>query len=235
MLSRLQNLKPNWVIISTRYGTVCPQAVIILHRCACMKYQRVMGRKGYRGYRRVGDRVAQAAAKLFLEPRVDPHFHPDSYGYRAGKSALDAVGVARQRCWKYNWVIDIDIKGFFDNIDHSLMMGLQRSTLGKNGCCSIVKDGWKLRHRTGKAELQIGGHRSMRPDSHSSSTCLLALWSRPPLYSRWISLLGELYIGIPPTSPDGQSEGFRGPLCFRKRQPIDTHMDQSVSFRVFIR
>ena len=70
----------------------------------------------------VGDRVAQMVAKRFLEPLVEPVFHPDSYGYRPGKSALDAVGQARQRCWQYDWVVDLDIKGFFDNIEHDLMM-----------------------------------------------------------------------------------------------------------------
>jgi len=70
----------------------------------------------------VADRVAQMVAKLYLEPEVEPAFHHDSYGYRPGKSALDAVGQARQRCWRNDWVLDLDIKGFFDNIDHSLMM-----------------------------------------------------------------------------------------------------------------
>ena len=70
----------------------------------------------------VADRVAQMVAKLYLEPEVEPEFHEDSYGYRPGKSALDAVGRARQRCWRNDWVLDLDIKGFFDNIDHSLMM-----------------------------------------------------------------------------------------------------------------
>jgi RNA-directed DNA polymerase len=70
----------------------------------------------------VADRVAQTVAKLYLEPEVEPEFHEDSYGYRPGKSALDAVGQARQRCWRNDWVLDLDIKGFFDNIDHSLMM-----------------------------------------------------------------------------------------------------------------
>ena len=70
----------------------------------------------------VGDRVAQMVAKACLEPLVEPVFHPDSYAYRAGKSALDAVGQTRQRCWRYDWVVDLDIKGFFDNIDHALML-----------------------------------------------------------------------------------------------------------------
>ena len=70
----------------------------------------------------VGDRVAQMVVKMELEPKVEPLFHPDSYGYRPGKSALDAVGTCRQRCWRCDWVVDLDIKGFFDNIDHALMM-----------------------------------------------------------------------------------------------------------------
>src|ERR1035441_6294372 len=59
-------------------------------------------------------RFAQQVVKSKMEPAVDPLFHPDSYGYRPGKSALDAVGQARQRCWRYDWIVDLDIKGFFD-------------------------------------------------------------------------------------------------------------------------
>ena len=70
----------------------------------------------------VSDRIAQMVAKMYFEPEVDCYFHPDSYGYRPGKSAIEAVGVARKRCWRYNWVVDLDIKGFFDNIDHGLLM-----------------------------------------------------------------------------------------------------------------
>jgi group II intron reverse transcriptase/maturase len=70
----------------------------------------------------VGDRVAQTVVKMVLEPLVEPHFHRDSYGYRPGKSAHDAVATARTRCWRANWVIDLDIKGFFDNLDHDLVL-----------------------------------------------------------------------------------------------------------------
>ena len=70
----------------------------------------------------VADRVAQMVVKRHLEPLVEPRFHSDSYGYRPGKSALDAVATARQRCWRSDWVIDLDIKGFFDNLDHDLVM-----------------------------------------------------------------------------------------------------------------
>ncbi len=70
----------------------------------------------------VADRIAQMVVKSGLEPELEDHFHPDSYGYRPGKSAVEAVGVARKRCWQYDWVLDMDIKGFFDNIDHKLLM-----------------------------------------------------------------------------------------------------------------
>lgn len=70
----------------------------------------------------VADRIAQTVVKARLEPELEKIFHVDSYGYRPGKSAIEAVGVARKRCWRYNWVLDIDIKGFFDNIDHKLLM-----------------------------------------------------------------------------------------------------------------
>ena len=70
----------------------------------------------------VSDRIAQTVVKMYLEPMVEPHFHPDSYGYRPRKSALDAVGAARQRCWRYDWIIDLDIRGFFDNLDHALIL-----------------------------------------------------------------------------------------------------------------
>jgi len=80
------------------------------------------GKRRKLGIPTVGDRVGQAVVKDFLEPQVEPIFHEDSYGYRPKKSALEAVGVARKRCWKQNWCIDLDIKGFFDNLDHTLMM-----------------------------------------------------------------------------------------------------------------
>jgi RNA-directed DNA polymerase len=70
----------------------------------------------------VADRIAQQVVKARLEPKVEPLFHADSYGYRPGKSALDAVGQARERCWRYDWVVDLDIKGFFDNLDQNLLL-----------------------------------------------------------------------------------------------------------------
>jgi group II intron reverse transcriptase/maturase len=70
----------------------------------------------------VTDRVAQMVVKQVIEPNLDPVFLADSYAYRPLKSALDAVGVTRERCWRYDWVVEFDIKGLFDNIDHKLLL-----------------------------------------------------------------------------------------------------------------
>ena len=68
------------------------------------------------------DRVAQTVVKEVLEPELEKHFHPDSYGYRPGKSAHQALGQARERCWRSDWVLDLDIRSFFDTLDHDLLL-----------------------------------------------------------------------------------------------------------------
>lgn len=83
----------------------------------------------------VADRIAQTAAKLHIEPFVDPLFHADSYGYRPGRSAKQAVAVTRKRCWHYDWVVEFDIQAAFDQIDHRLLMKAVRRH---------VKEGWAL-------------------------------------------------------------------------------------------
>lgn len=80
----------------------------------------------------VADRIAQTVVAMFLERLVEPVFHPDSYGYRPGRSALDAVAVCRERCWRNDWVIDLDVRAFFDSVDHSRMLkAVQRHTDAK--------------------------------------------------------------------------------------------------------
>jgi len=87
------------------------------------------GGKRKLGIPTVGDRVAQTAVKLYLEPIVEPTFHEDSYGYRPNRSAHDALAVARRRCWEYDWALEIDIVGFFDNLNHDLVLEVvQRHT-----------------------------------------------------------------------------------------------------------
>lgn len=70
----------------------------------------------------IEDRIAQMVAVLVIEPMMESNFHEDSYGYRRGKSAHQALEVARRRCWRYNWVVDLDISRYFDSIDHELLM-----------------------------------------------------------------------------------------------------------------
>jgi RNA-directed DNA polymerase len=70
----------------------------------------------------VADRIAQMVVKLYFEPKVEPIFAKDSYGYRPRKSAIDALRITRERCWRYDWVIELDIRKLFDRIDHELLM-----------------------------------------------------------------------------------------------------------------
>lgn len=99
------------------------------------------GRMRPLGIPTVKDRIAQMVVKQKLEPVMEAIFHPDSYGYRPGRSAHDALDKARKRCWRSNWVLDLDIKGFFDNIDHELMMrAVRRHT--EERCCLLYIERW---------------------------------------------------------------------------------------------
>lgn len=89
----------------------------------------------------VADRIAQMVVKLLFEPYVEPCFLSDSYGYRANKSALDAVDTTRQRCWRYDWVLEFDICGLFDNLDHGLLMkAVKKHT--NNQCIILYISRW---------------------------------------------------------------------------------------------
>jgi len=70
----------------------------------------------------ISDRIAQTVVAMQLEPLVEPRFHQDSYGYRPGKSALDAVGTCRRRCWEFDWIIDLDVQKFFDTVSWDLVV-----------------------------------------------------------------------------------------------------------------
>ena len=113
-----ENLKDNLYKIWNRMssGTYFPPPV------KAVPIPKKSGGERILGIPSVSDRIAQMVVKLTFEPCVEPIFLPDSYGYRPNKSALDAVGVTRTRCWKYDFVLEFDIKGLFDNIDHDLMM-----------------------------------------------------------------------------------------------------------------
>jgi RNA-directed DNA polymerase len=97
-------------------GSYMPPAVRLL------EIPKKGGGKRPLGIPTIADRVGQTVVKARLEQELEPLFHEDSYGYRPGKSAIQAVAKARQRCWAYDWVIDLDIKGFSSNIPHDLLM-----------------------------------------------------------------------------------------------------------------
>ena len=80
------------------------------------------GGKHTLGMSTMGDRVCKMVVKLILGPQVKPHFLEALYGYRLNKLALDAIGITRQRCWKYDWVLEFNMKGLFNNIPHNLLM-----------------------------------------------------------------------------------------------------------------
>lgn len=125
------NLKDNLYKLWNRMssGSYFPSAVKLV------EIPKKGGGKRPLGIPTVADRIAQMAVKMLIEPRIDPYFHKDSYGYRPSKSAKEALGQCRRRCWRSDWLIDIDIKGFFDNVRHDLLM----LALGRH-----VKEQWIL-------------------------------------------------------------------------------------------
>jgi RNA-directed DNA polymerase len=164
------------------------------------------GGKGVRvlGVPTVSDRIAQTVVRSYLEPEVEPLFHPDSYGYRPGRSALDAVATCRQRCWKRDWVIDLDLKAFFDSLDHGLVM----RTVSKHTDLR-----WVLLYveRWLKAPLQMKDGTLVTRDRGTPQGSAIAREINPVVQG-WITYYGRFYkSGMYPSLSASTSISFGGP------------------------
>ncbi|WP_309568777.1 reverse transcriptase domain-containing protein [Paraburkholderia sp. BL6669N2] len=127
----------------------------------------------------VADRVAQMVVKQRLEPQLEPRFHPDSYGYRPGRSAHQAVAMARVRCWQYAWVLDLDIKGFFDSIDHALLMKAIRHHTKCRVTLLYIERGFGLRSvwQTARRSSRTLAHRKAESSVRCWPICFCTMCS----------------------------------------------------------
>jgi RNA-directed DNA polymerase len=105
------------------------------------------------GIATIEDRIAQTVAKIYIEPALEQLFHPDSYGYRPNKSALQAVGVTRERCWKYNWVIEFDIHKAFDELAWSLLLRAVRKHVKERWAVLYIERWLKVPFETAQGML----------------------------------------------------------------------------------
>ena len=122
----------------------------------------------------IADRVAQTTVAMFLEPLVEPRFHPDSYGYRPGRSPHDALRVCRERCWKYDWAIDLDVQKFFDEVPWDLIVRAVEAVTDCRWVLLYVKR-WlhaPLQHPDGTLEQRSRG----TPQGSAISPCLANLF-----------------------------------------------------------
>jgi retron-type reverse transcriptase len=132
----------------------------------------------------VVDRVAQSVAVAVLEPKVEKVFHDDSYGYRPGRSPLDAVKVCRKRCWKKDWVLDLDVKAFFDSVPWDLMLSaVARHTDSK----------WVLLYveRWLKAPMLMPDGSMVTRTKGTPQGALCAAAHKPPYEQRWVMHSGR--------------------------------------------
>ena len=189
---RSRSLRRTFGTTSTRSGTGCPRGATCRRRCRAVEIPKPDGR-GVRmlGVPTVADRVAQTVAYLYLEPEVEPVFHRDSYGYRPGRSAHDALRTCRQRCWKYDWVLDLDVKKFFDSLDHSLVLKAVAHHTDLRWILLYVK-------RWLKAPLQLEDGTLRQRDQGESAGGYAQLRINAPYEQRWV--MRSVWLGSPAAS-----------------------------------
>lgn len=146
----------------------------------------------------VADRVAQTVVKLWLEPRLDPLFHTDSYGYRPGRSAHDAIAVTKRRCWEYDWVIEFDIKGLFDNIDHDLLMRAVRKHC-QNPWVLLYVERW-LKAPMQTTDGEVKARERGTPQGGVVSPLLANLFLHYALTFGWIAICRACGFAVTPTT-----------------------------------
>lgn len=175
-----RNLKGNLYKIWNRMssGSYLPPAV------KAVEIPKKSGGVRLLGIPTISDRIAQTVVKMYLEPELDPVFHNDSYGYRPGKSALQAIETTRRRCLKYGWLLEFDIKGAFDNIDHLLLMkALEKHT--DSQWIRLYVERWL------KSPMQIGGESIGRskgtPQGGVISPLLMNLFMHY-VFDKWMSI-----------------------------------------------
>jgi RNA-directed DNA polymerase len=127
----------------------------------------------------VADRVAQTVVAMHLGERAEPRFHPDSYGYRPKKAAFDAVGVCRQRCWKRDWVIDLDVEKFFDSVPWDLIVKAVEAVTDTPWVLLYVK-------RWLAAPLQLHDGTIVERDNGTPQGSLCAAAHNDPNEQRWV-------------------------------------------------
>ena len=127
----------------------------------------------------IADRVAQTVVAMHLEERAEPIFHPDSYGYRPKRSALDAVGVCRERCWSKDWAIDLDVQKFFDSVPWDLIVKAVEA---------VTDTAWVLLYvkRWLAAPLQLSNGSLVERDKGTPQGGLCSAEHNPPYEQRWL-------------------------------------------------
>src|SRR5262249_43581622 len=129
----------------------------------------------------VGDRVAQTAAALALEPGTEAIFDDDSYGYRPRKGALDAVAACRQRCWEKDWVIDLDVRKFFDSVPWDLMVkAVQANVTHEQRWITLYVKRWLA------APIVMPDGRAGERDRGTPQGSLCSAEHKPPYAQRWV-------------------------------------------------